>query len=156
MTVERLVPSAILLVLIGISAHLFINKTRSVSVPLEWADNRAVSLFYEHDCLTCHTVSFLPEARGTLGPGLDGVVEVARGFDPVEDGKAYLRESLLEPSAVVRKGFVDAMPSYRGVLTEEEIELMVDWLHSLESAPRRDRFEDIEPVRVLPRGREKE
>ncbi len=152
MRAERAIPFVLALLLVGLSGYLYLSKSRSITVPLEWEGDPAVTLFYQHDCTTCHTVRKLPDARGTLGPGLDGVASIARRLDPEGGGKDYLRESLLDPSAAVRKGFIDAMPSYKGVLSDEEVEILVDWLLGLEDSSSEDALPG-EPVRVLPTRR---
>lgn len=132
---ERLLP--ILVLVVGAAAFLMIyqKKTQPVPVPLEVADQPGPRLFFEHDCVTCHSVSRLPGARGTLGPGLDEVGRRAAERDPDSGGRDYLRQSLVEPGAVVRDGFVNAMPSYAGRMSPEEITTMVEWLTSLRGDP---------------------
>lgn len=132
---ERLLP--IILVIVGAAVFFstYQKKSQSIPVPAEFADQVGPRLFFEHDCATCHTVSLLPAARGTLGPGLDAVGLRAEELDPESGGKTYLRESILEPGKVVREGFVNAMPSYAGKLTEQELSHLVDWLTTLRPAP---------------------
>lgn len=128
---ERLLP----LVLVMVGAVVFYlayqKKTAQIEVPEGFKGNRAVELFYQHDCVTCHTVSFLPNARGLLGPGLDNVGSRSQEYDPQGKGEEYLRESILYPSKVVREGFVNGMPSYQGKMSEVELEILVTWLQSL-------------------------
>ena len=128
---ERLLP--LILVIAGVAAFLSVyhKKTQPIPVPREFANQPGPLLFFQNDCVTCHTVTVLPGARGTLGPGLDDVGHRAEMLDPKEGGKAYLRQSILEPGAVVRKGFVNAMPSFAGKLSEPELEQLVDWLSTL-------------------------
>lgn len=107
------------------------QKTEVSEVPEEFRNEPAVVLFYEHQCVTCHWVSKLPDARGKLGPGLDNVGARAATIDPEHNGVNYLRESILEPSKVVREGFVNGMPSFKDKLSEQELEQLVAWLSSL-------------------------
>ncbi len=131
MRLERLLP--IILVILGAAVLIsaYKHKTRVIAVPQEWADNLGVRLFYEHECVNCHTVTRLPEARGTLGPGLDDIGTRAAEMNPNGNSKVYLRESLLEPGKVVREGFVNAMPSFAHKMSDEELKAMVDWLSDL-------------------------
>ena len=53
----------------------------------------------------------------------DGSVESANEF--------YLRDSMLVPEKKIVKGFAPGMPSYKGVLTAEQIEALILSLRSL-------------------------
>lgn len=130
---ERLLPAILVIVGAAVFYSVYDGKTAEVPVPEEWAGNAAVRLFYQHDCLKCHTVTALPDARGTLGPGLDDIGNRAAELDPDGDARAYIRQSLLEPGMVVRKGFVDAMPSFKEQLNEQELETLIDWLAQLKT-----------------------
>jgi cytochrome c oxidase subunit 2 len=74
-------------------------------------------LFDRNGCASCHG-----ETDSRRGPALAG----ARGLDP-ED----LRESILDPGAKLVDGYAPLMPSYRGLLSEEEILRLVAYLQSL-------------------------
>lgn len=101
-------------------------------VPAQYADKPGPRLFFQHDCASCHTVSSLEGASGTLGPGLDKVAERAIEVSPQDGGRSYLRESILEPRKVVKDGFADAMPSFAGKLSEAELSQLIDWLLALD------------------------
>lgn len=132
---ERLLP--VILVIVGAAAFFsaYQKKTRPVPVPAAVAGQPGPRLFFEKDCVTCHSVTSLPGARGTLGPGLDDVGTRARKLDPEGGGKTFLRESILEPGKVVREHFVNAMPSFEGKLTDAELDQLVDWLMTLRTHP---------------------
>lgn len=128
---ERLLP---LILLIGGAAVFYFayqKKTEQVAVPPQFQGQPAVMLFYKHQCVTCHTVTSLPNARGTLGPGLDNVGVRSRMYDPDHNGEEYLREAILTPSKVVREGFVNGMPSFEGKMTEQELSTLIGWLQTL-------------------------
>ena len=128
---ERLLP--LILVIMGVAFFFYAygKKTAVIEVPGEFAGQPAVELFYEHQCVTCHTVSKLPTARGVLGPGLDDIGTRASEYDSQGNGEHYLRESILEPSKVVRTGYVNGMPSFQGKLSEQELNVLVNWLMTL-------------------------
>lgn len=107
------------------------SKTQEVTVPEQFSGNRAVTLFYKHQCVTCHWVTSLPDARGKLGPGLDDIGNRAVMYDPDHDGENYIRESILQPSKVVREGFINGMPSFSEKLNQEELDILVEWLLEL-------------------------
>ncbi|KKK72180.1 hypothetical protein LCGC14_2906460, partial [marine sediment metagenome] len=41
-----------------------------------------------------------------------------------------LRQSILEPSAKVREGYRDQMPTYKGILSDDEIDVIIDFIKS--------------------------
>jgi glucose/arabinose dehydrogenase/mono/diheme cytochrome c family protein len=86
-------------------------------------------------CLACHSTD--GSVTGRVGPSwkaLAGSERVlANGGRRMADA-AYLRESILNPTASVARGFdqTDAgMPSYAGVLTDAEIESVMLYIQSL-------------------------
>jgi mono/diheme cytochrome c family protein len=78
-------------------------------------------VFAAQQCGTCHTLQ-AAGATATLGPNLD---ETLQGKDA-----AYIRESILNPSAQIAKGFQDGlMPKdYGEKLSEEELANLVAFL----------------------------
>ncbi len=86
-------------------------------------------LFQQSGCIGCHT-----GAAGAPAPSLNGVfgkqVELANGQTVVAD-ENYIRESILNPSAQVVKGFQPIMPSYQGRLSTEEVFALVTYIQSL-------------------------
>jgi mono/diheme cytochrome c family protein len=128
---ERLLPLILVIVGAAFFYSAYRKKTAQVLLPAEFAGNRPVELFYQHQCVTCHWVTSIPDARGKLGPGLDDVGNRALKYDPRHEGEDYLRESILEPAKVVREGFINGMPSFRDELSAEDLEIMVQWLKQL-------------------------
>jgi len=125
---ERLLPFILLMAGAAVLFYVYNKKTTVAAVPASYLGHEAVELFYRHECITCHWVTSLPDARGTLGPGLDDVGNRALEYDPEHNGEEYLRESILTPSKVVRPGFINGMPSFKGKLTDAEVEILVSWL----------------------------
>ena len=62
-------------------------------------------------------------------------VELADGQTVVAD-ENYIRESILNPSAKVVKGYQPIMPSYQGRLTDEEVFALVTYIQSLGDGQR--------------------
>src|SRR4051794_10157488 len=79
-------------------------------------------------CTTCHTIN----GEESIGPTLKGIygrtVKLADGTTVVADD-AYLRESLLKPSAKIVAPFDDVMPESE--LTDEEMTQMLEYLKTL-------------------------
>jgi cytochrome c oxidase subunit 2 len=90
-------------------------------------------LFAEKACNTCH----LGDGKGRA-PSLNGVYEahvlLADGSTVTADD-AYLRESILVPSAKIVAGYQPLMPTFQGQLTEEQILDLTAYIKSLQSQP---------------------
>jgi mono/diheme cytochrome c family protein len=83
-------------------------------------------IFVAAGCGGCHTLS-KARTNGTQGPSLDELAQAAqeRGGGSPED---YVRESLVEPDAVIAPGGQGAMPSFEGKLSEKQLKTLVEYL----------------------------
>jgi cytochrome c oxidase subunit 2 len=86
-------------------------------------------LFADLACNTCHR----PDAGGR-GPVLDGLfgrqVQLTSGETVVAD-EAYLRESILNPAAKVTAGYQPIMPTFQGLVSEEQLLELIEYVKSL-------------------------
>jgi cytochrome c oxidase subunit 2 len=86
-------------------------------------------LFADLACNTCHR----PDAQGR-GPVLHNLfgktVELTSGERVVVD-EAYIRESILNPQAKVTVGFQPIMPTFQGLVTEEGLLELIEYVKSL-------------------------
>jgi len=86
-------------------------------------------LFLNLGCATCHN----PES-GSRGPSLAGLfgsrVELAGGETMLAD-EAYLRESILDPKAKMVSGYEPLMPTFRGLVGEEGVLHLIEYLKSI-------------------------
>jgi cytochrome c oxidase subunit II len=101
-------------------------------------------LFSDLACNTCHR----PDSRGR-GPVLQNIfghpVQLQDGTFVTAD-ENYVRESILTPSAKITAGFQPVMPAFQGLVTEEQLLALIEYVKSLSSLPQ------AEPVRpVLPK-----
>ena len=83
-------------------------------------------------CIGCHSLT--KETEGKSGPAWRGLFNSNRQLTTGTDIKAdekYLRESILDPTAKAVKGFLPAMPSYKGILKGNEIESIILYIKSL-------------------------
>jgi len=91
-------------------------------------------LFQDLACNTCHR----PDAQGR-GPVLDGLfgktVSLQSG-ETVTADEAYVRESILQPAAKVVQGFQPIMPTFQGLVTEEQVLELVEYVKSLSAQPQ--------------------
>ncbi len=89
-------------------------------------------VFAELGCVTCHR----SDTQGR-GPNLQGVFG-----KPVllEDGRTvtadenYVRESILDPGAKIVNGFKPVMPTFQGLVSEEQLNALVAYVKSLSPA----------------------
>ena len=95
------------------------------------ADKKGEKVFVATGCQSCHTVTGTP----LVGPTLKGVfgheVELEDGSKVMAD-ENYIRESILNPNAKVVKGFPKGvMSTYKGLLSDDEINSLVAYIKSL-------------------------
>ena len=50
--------------------------------------------------------------------------------------EAYWRESILTPSANVAAGFQPIMPTFQGLVTEEQLLELIEYVKSLQAMPQ--------------------
>lgn len=87
--------------------------------------------FKNKGCTQCHNVE---GKDGGIGPTLLGVIGRKREFtngESMTTDANYVRESILEPKAKIVKGYEGVMPSYKGRLTDKEINYLIAWFQSL-------------------------
>lgn len=86
-------------------------------------------LFKTLGCVSCHN----PDSA-VRGPNLEGIygrqVRLQEGNTITADER-YLRESLLTPNAKVTEGFAPNMPTYQGLVTEEQILQLISYMKTL-------------------------
>ncbi|MBN1991110.1 MAG: cytochrome c oxidase subunit II [Anaerolineae bacterium] len=88
-------------------------------------------LFQQRGCMACHN-----DSPNSIGPNLAGTfgepVQLTSGETIMVD-EAYLLESIRKPQEKVVAGYAPLMPTYQGILTEQEILQLVEYIKSLES-----------------------
>ena len=91
-------------------------------------------LFQDLACNTCHR----PDAQGR-GPVLEGLfgntVQLQSG-ETISVDEAYVRESILRPAAKVAAGFQPIMPTFQGLVTEEQLLELIEYVKSLKTLPQ--------------------
>jgi mono/diheme cytochrome c family protein len=84
-------------------------------------------IFTAAGCAGCHT--FGPaKSTGTIGPDLNELKTEAAKMEKGKSAEEYIRESLEDPGAFVVKGYPNAMPAFKGRLTDAQIKALVDFL----------------------------
>jgi cytochrome c oxidase subunit 2 len=91
-------------------------------------------LFADLACNTCHR----PGSRGR-GPLLTGVfghaVQLQDGSVVMADDN-YLRESIMQPAAKVTAGYQPVMPAFQGLVSEEQVLALIEYIKSLSTPPQ--------------------
>jgi cytochrome c oxidase subunit 2 len=92
-------------------------------------------LFGQYGCVSCHI------ADGTgRGPVLQGVfghpVKLQDGRTVMAD-EAYVRESILNPSAKIVDGYTPIMPTFQGQISEEQVLQLIAYIKSLGAEERK-------------------
>lgn len=85
------------------------------------------TLYTSKACNTCHTIDGSP----SVGPSWKGIYGTDR---PLADGSSvavddnYLRESITVPAAKIAKGYQAIMPAYAGLLSDREIDALIEFI----------------------------
>jgi cytochrome c oxidase subunit 2 len=93
---------------------------------------RGERLFSDLACNTCH----LSDGRGR-GPSLAnkfGAAERLASGGTVPVDEAYLRESILRPQAKIVDGYQPLMPTFQGLVSEENVMALVEYVKSLRAS----------------------
>ena len=90
-------------------------------------------LFEQLACNNCHKDD--NSGRGPALVGLFGKQVQLSGGGAVKADEAYFRESILQPQAKVVYGFEPVMPTFQGLVTEEQLVQLVEYVKSLGPKP---------------------
>lgn len=132
-----------LMVLIAFGAALFMltgeelggattDTTQPVAID-EAAAARGQALSESTGCLACHSVDGTP-GSGPTWRGLAGSSRPLASGETVIADDAYLFSSIVDPANQLVEGYEAIMPpDYGDVLTETEVEDMVEYIKSLSS-----------------------
>lgn len=91
---------------------------------------RGNKVFVSKGCTACHSVT----GQVMVGPSLKGIfgIEVdLKDAKRASRDENYLRESIMDPHVKVVKGFQPLMPTYKGTLSDDEINALVAYIKSL-------------------------
>jgi cytochrome c oxidase subunit II len=97
------------------------------------AENGA-KLFASLACNTCHRPD--AQGRGPVLEGLFGKTVTLQSGETITVDEAYVRESILNPSAKVAAGFQPIMPTFQGLVTEEQLLELIEYVKSLQAMPQ--------------------
>jgi cytochrome c oxidase subunit 2 len=86
-------------------------------------------LFQSLGCATCHRMD--TQGRGPVLTGVFGKPQQIQSGEDVIADEAYIRESIVNPSAKVVMGFQPIMPAYQGQVNEEQLLQLIAYIRSL-------------------------
>jgi cytochrome c oxidase subunit 2 len=86
-------------------------------------------LFQDLVCNTCHVGD--TQGRGPLLTGVYGKPVQLQGGGTVIADDAYIRESIVNPQAKIVAGFQPIMPTFQGLVTEEQLLQLIAYVRSL-------------------------
>ena len=105
--------------------------TTAATTPVSVEEGRRIAQAY--GCAACHAAEDTTVAK--LGPPWKGLYGRERTFATgtvrIIADDAYLRESILNPTAKVVTGYEPGMPSFAGVLTDAQIDSLILYIKSL-------------------------
>ena len=88
------------------------------------------AVYQTRSCNACHSLN----GEALVGPTFKGLFgseqELIAGTKVIAD-ENYIRESLMDPMKKVVKGYSPNMPTYRGVLSDEEVNQLIAFLKTL-------------------------
>jgi len=91
---------------------------------------------FQGRCTACHKVT----QEKLIGPGLAGIYNTKRELETgltVLADENYLRESILNPSAKISKGYPNQMTPFAGLLSEEELSGLIEYIKSLDGSDQK-------------------
>ena len=91
-------------------------------------------LFQDLACNTCHRPD--AQGRGPVLEGLFGKTVTLQNGETLTVDEAYVRESILQPAAKIASGFQPIMPTFQGLVTEEQLLELIEYVKSLHELPQ--------------------
>jgi cytochrome c oxidase subunit 2 len=91
-------------------------------------------LFQDLACANCHHLTD-PPGRGPNLRNLYGSQVELTGGGHVKADEEYIRESILNPSAKIVAGYQPIMPTFQGLVTEENVLQLIEYIKSLTQKP---------------------
>ena len=87
-------------------------------------------LFIDMACNACHSVDGSLKLGPTIKSQYGKNIRHTNGSVVIIDDQ-YIRESLIDPLKHIAEGYTPIMPSYKPVLTDEDIENLIAYIKAL-------------------------
>lgn len=101
------------------------EKPETLSLP-----KKGEELMEHSGCLACHSLDGTPKVGPTLKGLFGRKVVLSDGKSLIAD-ESYIRESILEPNAKLVQGFPPVMPTFQGILKEDDITAIIAYLKTV-------------------------
>ena len=102
---------------------------------MESPEQAGQRLFTTLACVSCHGEGPGPGPRAPTLHGVYGsTVKLSDGSTVIADD-AYVRESILDPGAKIVSGYENIMPTFQGVVTEDQLLQLIAYVKSLGTQP---------------------
>lgn len=88
-------------------------------------------LFQKRNCIACHSINGKDRKTGPSLSGLFNKLVTLAGGEQVKADDNYIRQSITNPGGQVVQGYAPVMPTYKGLLNEEEMVALVAYVKSL-------------------------
>ncbi len=123
----------------GAEVEAFAEATEAVEVDKAALREKLIKqgqrLIKTKGCMACHSM----DGTRLVGPSFKGIwgkteTVIANGEEKtIVVDEAYLRRSMLEPNVEIVKGYPPAMPPQGGILNEQEIQAIIEFLKTLKA-----------------------
>ena len=123
----KIVTVCLVLMLASCTKSATTNKMSEEISPLA---EKGKSLVGAKGCVACHTA----EGSRLVGPSFKGIFgkeEKLSDGTNVKVDENYIRESIESPQAKIVEGYPPSMPTYKGLVTDEEIVAIMEYIKSL-------------------------
>ncbi len=89
------------------------------------------ALFQQLGCVTCHQAEADRQGRCPNLHGIFGRPQELTNGQVVTVDPAYIKESILNPSAKIVAGYQNIMPTFQGLVTEDGIQQLIEYVKSI-------------------------
>ncbi len=103
------------------------EKSTRGEVPMEEWGQR---LYQQRGCKGCHSIDGSSGTGPTWKDSYGAARDLTDGRSAAVD-ENYVRESILNPKAKIAKGFQPVMPSYKGQLSDDDIDSLIAFMKTL-------------------------
>ncbi len=112
---------------IGDPCDAYVNAGKDC--PLKVAADQGAKLAQSKGCVACHTTT----GARLVGPSWKGIFGKQESTDKggVSVDEAYIKESILDPNAKIVTGYQGVMPTFRGQISDAELDEITAYIKSL-------------------------
>jgi cytochrome c oxidase subunit II len=106
------------------------GTTEEIGVASLPAAERGEQIYKQSGCNACHSL----DGSSGVGPSWKSLVGhkvVMQNGEEVTADENYIRESILEPQAKIVKGYQPVMPSFKGILSDDDISALIAYMKTL-------------------------